>query len=385
MYVGCEKNLEGEPKLSRLIFSQDLLNMIDVEKVKAYIPDQPKEFKPVICKGIETKKELKLPKGFGNGSDVYKFVSDWNTVLSETKIEFKGREIAPPLYQKHVVKDEKSKEVYTVRNYVFGGGIQTQSNKNNERSTIKLNGEATTCLDIKSIHPNILYTKKAWKLSPDFDPYEIEHNYTEHKKPMRDFIKVVFMILLFSGNSGGATRAIKDKLLADINSGKGSYSWLATNEEQAAAVAKKLHKDLVKHNTPIKEFFYNKKLWTELQQTDSEIFDKVISDLISEKIPVLSWHDGIVFPTRVEAKVNTLIYKHWESVLGNIDNLTVKVEFKNTDDQLTTLDNGDQVNTETGEVISAKPVFFKPSLTYRKRNPIIFNHSKRIGEVQQQI
>lgn len=330
LYVGTQTNLDGESRLSRIVFTDELMDMIEVDKVRNYFPDVPKQFKPVICKDFDSKQEIKLPKGYGKNSLEETRISDWNAVLADTDITINGVRTQSPFYQKHLVKCAKTKEVFVVRNYVFGGGIQTQSNKNNERSTITLKGEACTGLDVKTIHPNLLYTKAGVKLDPAFDAYTVEHDYPNHHKQMRDLMKVVFMCILFSGSKSGATNAIKNKLENDLRSDTPKYSWLMNDTALSISeVAKYLHIKIVDHNQAIKKFFYDKKLWLELQSKDAEIFDNVIDELVQAKEPVLSWHDGLVFPTRLKAVVHKLIIKHWELALSNSDNLTVKEEFCN--------------------------------------------------------
>ncbi|MBH0093344.1 hypothetical protein [Pseudoalteromonas sp. SCQQ13] len=369
LYIGTQANLDGERRLSRIVFTNELMNMIEVDKVKNYFPDIPKEFKPVICKDLDSKQEIKLPKGYGVDSLQQTRINAWNEVLKDTTVTINGVVTQSPMYQKHLVKCANTKEVFTVRNYVFGGGIQTQSNKNNERSTITLNAECCTGLDVKSIHPNLLYTKVGITVAEDFDAYTVNHDHLQYKTEMRDLMKVVFMCILFSGSKSGATNAIKNKLQSDLRSEKRKYSWLLNDENEVSTTAKHLHDSLANHNKPIQQFFYSKKLWLELQSKDAEIFDNVIADLVEEREPVLSWHDGVVFPTRLKQKVSELIFKHWDAVLGNTANLVIKEEFCNTAD-----------------VVQIKRVF-KPSFSTRNKlvanDPVTIAHCvKQIGACQ---
>ncbi|MFC0444354.1 hypothetical protein ACFOD1_03490 [Pseudidiomarina halophila] len=168
----------------------------------------------------------------------------------------------------------------------FYGNVQQLSKQ--ERATITMNGEPTTELDIKSLHPRMLYNMKG--IAAPFDCYDID-GYD------RETMKTVGLIALNAKSELSAVRALANSL--------------STTHEYARRAIEAFR---LKHQ-PIAEFLFSSS-WSMLQYQDSELAKDILSEAADEGIPVIPVHDSFISSTSHAQKLSGIIHKQYEKRFG---------------------------------------------------------------------
>ncbi|MBI9078236.1 MAG: hypothetical protein JEY79_00665 [Pseudodesulfovibrio sp.] len=169
------------------------------------------------------------------------------------------------------------------------------------REDIYINGEKTVERDFKALHPSMAYDL-AGKNMPDGDLYTWPNcKFGEKERKIR---KILFNTLLNADTPdkafGGAYGCLQDKHEIDV-------SW---------GYIKSLYEPLVKHHSPIAEFF-GSGLGRKLQFIDSEIAMGVLLDLASEGIVALPVHDSFIVQERHEDRLVELMKCHYRGRMGS--------------------------------------------------------------------
>ena len=305
--VSCKSYLRFSPRLLKLLDKSkcdkfgmkredmDIVEVVDVEKTKTTRGFNKKGV------FVKTKNVILKPtqqiRGIGA---LKKDLKAYNTLLERQLITYKDDAVIA-LYKRRFEGDLLSCGRY----YTIGG---LQGEDKNYRNTIKINGKATCEIDVRGIQPRSLLVRKGIVLPEDYDPYKIGI-------VPRDFAKTLLFPVLFSNSRKDAKTSITTKLKAagikDI-----------TSEEVINAFEN--------HNKEIKDCFYNKYQYRELQYLDSSIAEFVINYFTSKSVPLLSWHDSWIIESIYKEELIKVIKAAWLEVMGTSDNCYLDVEYDNS-------------------------------------------------------
>ena len=168
-------------------------------------------------------------------------------------------------------------------------GPEWQSLNGNERLSIKIDNSPVIELDFKALHPTILYAINGIQLQED--PYSL--NGCSHK--IRNFLKVVMLILINTGDKEKARRALQGR----INIGE-------IIKPRKIEDLKALIEAFIDKHSAIKNLF-NSNTGLKLQRLDADICESVQMQFYQNGIPVLSVHDSFVINAVFEKKLHEIM------------------------------------------------------------------------------
>ncbi|KOO59109.1 hypothetical protein WH43_05890 [Rheinheimera sp. KL1] len=148
-----------------------------------------------------------------------------------------------------------------------------------ERQTIQVDNQPTVEIDIKSLHPRILYNLKG--LEAPADCYAITGL-------SRDIVKKVILVMLNADSEKATWLALRDK-----------HEIPVTESKAAIEILKEVHQ-------PIAEFFCHSS-WKLLQYEDSCLTESILLTAMRESIPILPIHDSYITITRYGFRLMDII------------------------------------------------------------------------------
>jgi len=167
----------------------------------------------------------------------------------------------------------------------FYGNVQQLTK--NERSTIIMGGEPTIELDIKSLHPRMLYNLKG--IPAPVDCYDV-------KGYDRETMKAVALTALNAESELSATRGLsKNKMTFD-------------HARRAIEAFRLRHR-------PIAEFLFTS-IWGPLQYQDSELAKDILSEAANHGIPVIPVHDSFISSVSNGYKLSEIMHEEYEKRFG---------------------------------------------------------------------
>ena len=293
--------------------------------------------------------ELKPTQGAKGISELKEKVMDLNKTLLKTKIEYKGKSIAPTEY----------KRVYTDslyghgRFYVSGGGVQLLPAVYRS-AYLTFDGEPVVELDFSSLHPNLLYEMVDMTgefhpvegeggvreiLGEDFKPYaadvseivKVDWEAVEaHRKkfnmkgydPLRNLLKRTLLISLNAIDRIQASAALRSRVRLDKEREEEYREFVGVdNSFQSWQVC-----DAVKeHNFLIEDYFYND-VGFKLMNKDSNIAARVVDTMLQNDEAVLIYHDSFIVRQSMEQVLLDSMKDAWKKEIGN--NKFCKIERK---------------------------------------------------------
>ena len=195
--------------------------------------------------------------------------------------------------------------LHTCGRYYTNSVFQTLPSES--RKSIKIDGETTAELDIKSAHCAFLSTLDGIVFPDGFDCYTIPK--LIDLGVTRDFTKGMLFPLLFSKSKSGAIKGIRLKLkefgLAHISP---DY----------------MIECFVEHNPFIEEYLFSEQLYGELQYIDASIATLVIDYFTSKGIVVLCYHDSFVIQSKHKDELSSKMESSYLEVLGDTTNLVIR-------------------------------------------------------------
>lgn len=303
-------NSSKDSMMSCLVFNDKLLNLLDKEVCKTCASSKLEglQFVEVVDENLSTKKKKVFitnskVKGVG---DITKQVKKVNKVVEKSVITYRG-EVCSVVYKRRFHNCIKQGG----RWYIIGS-FQTEEAE--YRYTIEIDGEETTEVDFRYIHPSIFATLEGITLAEEYDPYNIKHllNTTLSEKEVRSLCKVAMMALLYASNRGTALyeirRLLKDECVEDINE-------------------KDILEALEEHNFFLHKYFYTKDNWKLAQYIDSQIATNIMMHFANKGEVCLCYHDSFIVKKAQQTELINLMKDSWKKVLGNTDNFKYKVEF----------------------------------------------------------
>lgn len=299
-YLGHYDTCKGG-KQTCIMFDSDWLELVGKDSIFE------EEFSYVEVKCSTTGELLPIGNFYGS-KKISKEVKEYDDILSATEIKVNGV-IVKPKY-KRLFTDNLTKQgrYYTNDDFL--------SLSKEMRSTITFWDEVVVGYDIVSTHPSILYEIEGVRLT--YDPYNVEG-------VDRKLCKFILMCALYNDNKRDCINAVRKKLMKDKRKKKSfsevcySYTYKDVSE---------ICDQLILNNKPIEKYFLSDKmLWAKLQNIDSAIATHVIKDFISDKQPILIWHDEMIIVESLEDKLAQSIPSAWKKVLGSNVNCKIKKEF----------------------------------------------------------
>lgn len=254
----------------------------------------------------------------------------YNSFVAEhVFVDGRGNKISEPFLRRIFNGDfEKGGRFYTQC-----AVIQNMSGK--ERKKITIDGEEVAEIDVKSIHPAILYTEEGCVMPED--PYDfhvpcgVDWNEVEAHRaligkpsynPVRNYCKYAMLVVLNSENINSAKMALtnqvrKDKKRKDITKRK-----FVGVDAFSHDVAINNMKD---HNMMIRDYFH-RGVGIRLQYRDSTFMEKLLTFCVQNDIVVSPVHDSVVCKKKDVDKVVGYMERAFEETFGSLVNFRYTVE-----------------------------------------------------------
>ena len=295
---------------SRVVYTEKMLSMFNVETVKKYgIERSLDEY--VMVKDYTTDTLVK-DKSKLKGIDLLrKEMKKYNEFLSEQEIIIDG--VVRNICYKRIFADDLDG---AGRFYTLDGFLNLAKEL---RSEMVINSEPTTEVDLCNLHPRIYYTLKGIKVDEDFEPYyvcPVKYGVKDLIK-WRSFCKLGLLCVLYAKQKNSATNALRAKL-SDLVEYKGLIK---------ATDCKNIIQDLIERNKKISDYFFNKDGWKYLQNIDSRIVSYVVKKFTEDQEVCLPYHDSFVVTVNNRDRLRDYMGQAWKSVLGTNLNFKCEVEF----------------------------------------------------------
>jgi len=300
IYLGYYDSIKGG-KQSCIVFNEDWMAKVNKHKSSEEMFD----YVEVKC---SVTGELLPVENFYGVKKIIKEVYDYDKVLSDTEIKVNGVIVRPKYKRLFTDNLNRHGRYYTNDEFL--------SLPKDLRATISFWDEPVTGYDIVSTHPSILYEIEDIELK--HDPYFVEG-------VPRVFCKFLLMCALYNDNKRDCVNAVRKKMMKDKRKRK---VFPETCHNYTYKDVSEICDQLIINNKPIEKYFLSDKmLWAKLQNIDSAIATYVIKDFISDKQPILLWHDEMIVVESLEGKLVQSIPSAWKKVLGSNVNCRIKKEF----------------------------------------------------------
>lgn len=299
-----------------VMFNDRLLDMIDPSLAEKYgLKRDSNEYLEI--KAIDNNNTKLSLKGFRGSGILVKFMERYNNFLSKHTIQ--------------VLDEETNKYVkcITIFKRVFSGGLsgagrfysigKFQTLKSHLRRTFLIDGFPCTELDYSTIQPRFIYTRNGIKLPDEWDAYDIptlRHICSGSDKDFRDFMKAVYLCVLFSTDKDQAIKGIQAKAnkRKDIN---------LSNNIACAYVMQ----EVLSFNKEISHEFFKERLWADLQNMDSRLTEFIIKAFLDKDEVCLGWHDSYVVRAECKDFLQETMEEAWRSLFSVDMNCKIKQEF----------------------------------------------------------
>lgn len=139
-----------------------------------------------------------------------------------------------------------------------------------ERATIQIDNQPCIEIDIKSLHPRILYNLNKME-APD-DCYIVDGH-------LRDHAKQAMLIMLNAKSFETSVRALRDKT------------------KRPSEECRDLIEKLLAIHRPIAKYFFNES-WKLLQSEDSSLTERIMLKAVALNVPILPVHDSYITSTK---------------------------------------------------------------------------------------
>lgn len=221
---------------------------------------------------------------------------------------------------------------------LFDNGEWTTLPKN-KRVKIRIDGEPIKTVDLKALHPSLLYREEGIKLPENFDPYPAlniklnKRNINKFKKfynissynPERNIAKLAMLIMINSKDEAEAKSAMRMKIFQDWSRGgtcrEGEMKYVGFDIKDIDIV----FEAVTLHNKPIANHFFSGAS-LRLMRIDSDIIKATIGKLIEDNICVLPLHDSVSTATSKIDLAECRLRESYQEVLGDLINYRVEIE-----------------------------------------------------------
>jgi len=308
-------------------FEQKLIDLIDIESVRLYIPSDRLEF-PIILKDRATKEvvELDITEGV---LEMAQQMNTYNESVDAVCVKFNGESVPAIEYKRSF----SGNLFQGGRLFVHGGSVQLLP----ERYRLKyltIDGEPVAEIDYRAIHASLLYENVAQKenhvytlAKEGFDPYSADRSFmvvddmeiAKHRvkyglkkyDPIRNLYKRALMMAINNPNHTKARAALNNDIYKDSKlelEDRAYVGLLKPNPDQVLEA-------LSAHNELIEDHFY-KDNGVKLQFVDSQIALRVIDYLMQEGETCLAYHDSFAVKGSVAPLLESAMLSAWKDVMG---------------------------------------------------------------------
>lgn len=176
-------------------------------------------------------------------------------------------------------------------NFRTGGRFYcpAQGLRKDERMTMTVNGECCVELDIKCLHPRLLYNMSGLECPEDC--YYVD-GYDESHRPI---FKYLCQLLINSESEGLVIRNL-------------TYKWRIDSEQ-----SKQYVQAFMRQHTAIQHKFFDS-YWGQLQYADSHLTEVILKKCLEADIPVLPVHDSYITSTRYCHELSEIIEEAYYSM-----------------------------------------------------------------------
>lgn len=217
------------------------------------------------------------------------------------------------------------------RFYTQGAVIQGLSEK--DRANITIDGSNVCEIDVKNIHPAILYTEKG--LVMDVDPYDFhvpcnvdQDEVEKHKKehgldkydPVRNFAKFAVLATLNCKNYQAALGAMREEVRKDNKRKPYKKRYVGVDAFSFDVVVE----NMKEHNIGILNDFHSG-VGSRLQYADSVFMEKVLTLAVQSRVVVSPIHDSVLCKVEDKSRVVGYMTRAFEETFGSLDNFKLTV------------------------------------------------------------
>lgn len=342
LYIGgvVEYDAQGKAKTvekSFMMFREKFTNLwsdIDVSRADIFAG-----FDNVQIKDREDR-IIKPTRGVTGVREVRNFMTNFNTVISDSYISVAGA-VIPSVMYKRVFLDNLDKGGRFYNEGCF------QHLDGNERATIRIDDEPVVELDYSSLHASIAYELEGIKLEEGFKPYMIDgdslvdvnwkeveafRNTTgnESYDPRRNLYKFALLCGINCSSLKRTVAAICNEVLTERGRvEKGGLTEKQYRKLKFVGLGKvrygEVCRAILDHNHRIQDYIFSDS-GIRFQAIDSRMAESVIEDFMEINEPALCWHDSFLVKASLEDKLMKSMYDAYKFVLGS--NMNCKVEKK---------------------------------------------------------
>lgn len=224
-------------------------------------------------------------------------------------------DITSPYHDNYVFHDKFIRRIFNNRSWLDGGrfyGGEWQRWSSFDRSKILLNGEKTVEVDYSGLHFILVYALIGvdyWK-EVGSDPYELEE--FKGNKLVRDFFKVVSLILLNAKDEVSALKAINEEVRF-----KHPTQWKGLKKFELDY--KELIEDFKQQHPQLVEGGYLMSgIGVMLQGIDAYIAELVINWFVNENRPVLCIYDSFIVIKDNKEVLESVMVEMFSKVIDGI-------------------------------------------------------------------
>lgn len=279
----------------------------------------------VIIRDLKGNQILRVkPKGIGK---LKQEIKDYNDMSCSHTISISGYSCKPSYRRIFSEKIDLAGRVYSC------GGFQSLPSE--MRKQITLDGQKTTEIDIKCLHPNLIACKTGVVLPDHFEHYKVQQGLIQGEyRDVRGLCKKFFMSLLYCETSKKAEVSCRWFVLQEMNKSVDEREYPTINydvlcvEDVVASLLKTNHyiADVLTSNS-LSPSEQPSLLWQQLQFLDSSIMVHVLSTFTALNKPILPYHDSCVVKSEDEELLRLSFKDAWYSVLGTHKNLKLIKEW----------------------------------------------------------
>lgn len=321
MYVGC-KNWSHESDYdesitSRVIFKESMIGLVENDMLDSV--KSPYDSLPILeIKKGKDKKPLKNISKFKGVNLKKNNIKRYNEFLKDQVISLFGE--THNLHFKRIFIED----LHGCGRWFDCGKFQTL--KKGLRKSIKINGNKTTEVDLKSLHTNLIATLLGIDLQGK-DPYKVYDpelvEWVGGLDNLRSLSKLAMMCIINCKTKHGSKKALYNSYEKERN----DFDSIMFNLEDNKDKFDKIIDMLLEHNKELVFFGKGSYDYKILQNIDSDICEVVLMKCMNRGFLALPYHDSWVCEHSRQEDLIQILKEAWFSVLGVMLNFNYKIEY----------------------------------------------------------
>lgn len=247
--------------------------------------------------------------------EIIKTLEQYNLNIMDCVVELEGK--------RYMVQ---AKKVYNLdfnhggRTYMTGSMVTGELLKKDKRGKIMIDGQPTTTLDYKHLHPSILAVEMGVVFRDGFDPYCIQ---IEGYEPtaLRKIAKVALLCMINASSEKSAACGLSWDLFDKI---KDLQELKDSGKIPPVVGVKEVMTRLKEHNKYAEDYFYSGYGLT-LQNKDSKIIDYIMNYWNQRGVTLIPLHDSVTIQSQHVAECLVVMKDAYKYVLGTLDNCFIEI------------------------------------------------------------